>query len=280
MEFDSQYLNSEALTNLLVDWGAKLGVALAIFIVGRWNVGRLVSAIEQLMLRRANGPTLARFVCSILRWVGLLFVLITALSHLGIDTTSLVALLGAAGLAVGLSLQDSLGNFAAGVMIIVFKPFKKGDFIDAGGAMGTVDAISIFTTIMTTPDNKEIIIPNGSIIGGNITNYSARPTRRVDMVFGISYDDDLQKAKAILQEIIAADSRVLSEPAPVVTLGELADSNVNFLVRPWVNAADYWGVMWDTTEQVKLRFDAEGISIPFPQMDVHLQTSKEAVPKT
>jgi small conductance mechanosensitive channel len=212
--------------------------------------------------------------------VGLLFVLIAALSHLGIDTTSLVALLGAAGLAVGLSLQDSLGNFAAGVMIIVFKPFKKGDFIDAGGAMGTVDAISIFTTIMTTPDNKEIIIPNGSIIGGNITNYSARPTRRVDMVFGISYDDDLQKAKAILQEIIAADSRVLSEPAPVVTLGELADSSVNFLVRPWVNAADYWGVMWDTTEQVKLRFDAEGISIPFPQMDVHLQTSKEAVPKT
>jgi len=280
MEFDSQYLNSEALTNLLVDWGAKLGVALVIFIVGRWVVGRLISAIEQLMLRRASDPTLARFVCSILRWVGLLFVLIAALSHLGIDTTSLVALLGAAGLAVGLSLQDSLGNFAAGVMIIVFKPFKKGDFIDAGGAMGTVDAISIFTTIMTTPDNKEIIIPNGSIIGGNITNYSARPTRRVDMVFGISYDDDLQKAKAILQEIIAADSRVLSEPAPVVTLGELADSSVNFLVRPWVNAADYWGVMWDTTEQVKLRFDAEGISIPFPQMDVHLQTSKEAVPKT
>jgi len=280
MEFDFQYLTGEALTTLLVDWGAKLGVALVIFIVGRWVVGRLVSAIEQLMLRRANDPTLARFVCSILRWVGLLFVLIAALSHLGIDTTSLVALLGAAGLAVGLSLQDSLGNFAAGVMIIVFKPFKKGDFIDAGGAMGTVDAISIFTTIMTTPDNKEIIIPNGSIIGGNITNYSARPTRRVDMVFGISYDDDLQKAKAILQEIIAADSRVLSEPAPVVTLGELADSSVNFLVRPWVNAADYWGVMWDTTEQVKLRFDAEGISIPFPQMDVHLQTSKEAVPKT
>ena len=280
MEFDFQYLTGEALTTLLVDWGAKLGVALVIFIVGRWVVGRLVSAIEQLMLRRANDPTLVRFVCSILRWVGLLFVLIAALSHLGIDTTRLVALLGAAGLAVGLSLQDSLGNFAAGVMIIVFKPFKKGDFIDAGGAMGTVDAISIFTTIMTTPDNKEVIIPNGSIIGGNITNYSARPTRRVDMVFGISYDDDLQKAKAILQEIIAADSRVLSEPAPVVTLGELADSNVNFLVRPWVNAADYWGVMWDTTEQVKLRFDAEGISIPFPQMDIHLQKSKEAVPKT
>jgi len=280
MEFDFQYLTGEALTTLLVDWGAKLGVALVIFIVGRWVVGRLVSAIEQLMLRRANDPTLARFVCSILRWVGLLFVLIAALSHLGIDTTSLVALLGAAGLAVGLSLQDSLGNFAAGVMIIVFKPFKKGDFIDAGGAMGTVDAISIFTTIMTTPDNKEIIIPNRSIIGGNITNYSARPTRRVDMVFGISYDDDLKKAKAILQEIIAADSRVLSEPAPVVTLGELADSSVNFLVRPWVNATDYWGVMWDTTEQVKLRFDAEGISIPFPQMDIHLQKSKEAVPKT
>jgi len=270
MDFDPNIFDAETLTTFASEWGLRLGVALAIFVVGRWVVGRLVQLVDKVMTGRANDPTLTRFVCSIIRWAGLLFVLIAALSHLGIDTTSLVALLGAAGLAIGLSLQESLGNFAAGVMIIVFKPFKKGDFVDAGGAAGTVDSINIFTTVMTTPDNKEIIIPNGAIIGSNITNFSARPTRRVDMVFGIAYGDDLRKAKAILQEIIAEDSRVLPEPAAVITVGELADSSVNFLVRPWVNAADYWGVMWDTTERVKLRFDAEGISIPFPQMDVHV----------
>ena len=155
-------------------------------------------------------------------------------------------------------------------MLIVFRPFTKGDFIDAGGAMGVVDSISIFTTILTTVDNKEVIIPNGAIMGGNITNFSARPTRRVDMVFGISYDDDIRKAKTILEEIIAADDRVLAEPAPVISLSELADSSVNFVVRPWVNAADYWAVLWETTESVKLKFDEAGISIPYPQMDVHL----------
>lgn len=264
--------NQDELMNMATAWGIKLATALLIFIVGRWIVGRLISVIEAVMTKRASDATLVKFVCSLLRWVGLLFVVIAALSHLGIDTTSLIALLGAAGLAIGLSLQNSLSNFAAGVMLIVFKPFKKGDFVDAGGAMGTVDSISIFTTVMTTPDNKEIVIPNGSIIGGNITNFSARPTRRVDMVFGISYGDDIRKAKAILESIIAADSRVLPEPAPVITVGELADSSVNFLVRPWVNASDYWGVMWDTTEAVKLRFDEEGISIPFPQMDVHFKS--------
>jgi len=162
---------------------------------------------------------------------------------------------------------------AAGVLLIIFKPFKKGDFIDAGGAMGTIDSISIFTTIMTTSDNREVIIPNASIIGGNITNFSARPTRRVDMVFGISYGDDLRKAKTILEEIIASDTRILAEPAPVITVGALAESSVNFLVRPWVNSADYWRVLWDTTEAVKLRFDAAGISIPFPQVSVHMQPS-------
>ena len=155
-------------------------------------------------------------------------------------------------------------------MLITFRPFKKGDFVEAAGAMGTIDDISIFTTVMTTPDNKEIIVPNSSIISGNITNFSARPTRRVDMVFGVSYGDDLRKARRILEEVIAADDRVLADPAPVITVGELADSSVNFLVRPWVNAADYWPLLWDTTEAVKLRFDAEGISIPFPQMDVHV----------
>ena len=217
---------------------------------------------------------LIRFVASIVRWVFLLFVIIAALSQLGIDTTSLIALLGAAGLAIGLSLQSSLSNFASGVMLIIFRPFTKGDFVEAGGATGVVDSISIFTTTMTTPDNKEVIIPNGAVLGGNITNFSARPTRRVDMVFGISYDDNLLQAKKLLEEIIAADDRVLAEPAPVITVGELADSSVNFLVRPWVKAEDYWGVTWDTTEAVKLKFDAAGISIPYPQMDVHMDKAE------
>ncbi|MEM1190240.1 MAG: mechanosensitive ion channel domain-containing protein [Pseudomonadota bacterium] len=255
---------------VLIEYGTAILLAILIFYIGRFIVGRVVRVIQRIMLGRGTDETLVNFVCSIVRWLGLLFVVIAALSQLGVDTTSLVALIGAAGLAIGLALQSSLANFAAGVMLIVFKPFKKGDFVEAGGAMGTVDAISIFTTVMTTPDNKEIIVPNGAIIGGNITNFSARPTRRVDMVFGVSYSDDLRKARQLLEEIVAADSRILAEPEAVITVGELADSSVNFLVRPWVNAADYWGVLWDTTEAVKLRFDAEGISIPFPQMDVHV----------
>lgn len=263
----------------LMEAGTALLAAIAIFYVGRFVVNRLVNLTRRVMISRKVDETLASFIATVLRTLGLLFVIIAALSQLGIDTTSLVALLGAAGLAIGLSLQSSLGNLAAGVLLITFRPFKKGDFVEAGNAMGTIDSISIFTTMMTTPDNKEIIIPNGAIISNNITNFSARPTRRVDMVFGVSYDDDLREVRRILEEIIAADSRVLPEPAPVIQVSELADSSVNFIVRPWVNAADYWAVLWDTTEAVKLRFDAEGISIPFPQMDVHvpdLQKKPEA----
>lgn len=261
---------------MLIDYGTAVLFALLIFIVGRMVVSRIVSICNKVMIGRGMDETLVNFICSILRWVGLLFVAIAALSKLGIDTTSLVALLGAAGLAIGLSLQNSLGNLAAGVMLILFKPFKKGDFVEAGSATGSVEKISIFTTVLTTPDNKEVIVPNGAIIGDNITNYSSRPTRRVDMVFGIAYDDDLKHAKQLLEDIIAADSRVLAEPAPVITVGELADSSVNFLVRPWVNAADYWGVLWDTTEAVKLRFDEAGVSIPFPQMELHMQKPEDA----
>ena len=263
---------------MLIQYGTALITAILIFYIGRFVVNRVVKVINRVMISRGMDETLVNFVCSILQWVGLLFVVIASLSQLGIDTTSLVALLGAAGLAIGLSLQGSLGNFAAGVMLIIFKPFKKGDFIDAGGAMGVVDNISIFTTVLTTPDNREVIVPNGAIIGGNITNFSARPTRRVDMVFGISYGDDLLQAQAILKEIVAADERVLAEPAPVITVGELADSSVNFLVRPWVNASDYWDVLWDTTQAVKLRFDEAGISIPFPQMELHLPAREETAP--
>ena len=200
----------------------------------------------------------------------MLFVIVASLDQLGVDTTSLVAILGAAGLAIGLSLQDSLKNFAAGVMLLVFKPFKSGDFVEAGGTAGTVNKIGIFTSTMTTPDNKEIIVPNGAIYSGTITNFSAKETRRVDMVVGIGYDADLLKAKQVLQEMVEADPRILQEPAPTIAVAELADSSVNFVVRPWVQSADFWGVKFDFTEAVKLRFDKEGISIPFPQMDVHL----------
>jgi len=193
-----------------------------------------------------------------------------------VPTTSVVAILGAASLAVGLALQGSLSNFAAGVMILIFRPFKKGDYVEAGGAAGMVESIGIFTTVMTTPDNREVIVPNGAIIGNNITNYSARPTRRVDMVFGISYDDDIRKAKALLQEIVAADTRVLEDPAPVIALGDLGDSSVNFLVRPWVKAEDYWALKWEMTETVKQQFDEAGITIPYPQMDVHLHKPEPA----
>ena len=258
------------LNTYIIPWGIKIVLALLIFYVGRMVVSIVVGLVKKLLNSRDMDDILVSFLSSILRWVLLLFVIIAALSQLGINTTSLVALLGAAGLAIGLSLQSSLSNFASGVMLIIFRPFTKGDFVEAGGATGVIDNISIFTTTMTTADNKEIIVPNGAILGNNITNYSARPTRRVDMVFGISYDDDIRKAKQLLEEIIAADDRVLPEPAPVIVLGELADSSVNFLVRPWAKSEDYWALLWETTETVKLRFDEAGISIPYPQMDVHL----------
>lgn len=262
------------LETIVIPWGIKIALALAIFIVGRMAVAIVVKVAGKFMLARQMDEMLVKFLLSILRWVLLLFVIIAALSQLGVDTTSLVALLGAAGLAIGLSLQSSLANFASGVMLIVFRPFTKGDFVEVAGVSGSVDAIGIFTTTLTTPDNKEVIVPNGAVYTNAITNYSARPTRRVDMVFGIGYDDDIKKAKELLEQIVASDDRVLPEPAPVVALGELGDSSVNFLVRPWVNAADYWAVLWDTTESVKLKFDEAGISIPYPQMDVHFEKNE------
>lgn len=260
---------AELLHTYVIPWGTRIVLALAIFYVGRMVVSAVAGWVEKFMRARRMDEVLVKFLTAILHWVLLLFVIIAALSQLGIDTTSMVALLGAAGLAIGLSLQSSLSNLAAGVLLIIFRPFTKGNFVEAGGAMGVVEAISIFTTTLTTPDNKEVIVPNSAVLGNNIVNYSARPTRRVDLVFGVSYGDDLRKAKQLLEEIIAADTRVLSDPAPTIVVGELADSSVNFLVRPWVKSEDYWAVYWDTTESVKLKFDEAGITIPFPQMDVH-----------
>ena len=260
-----RYINDYA-----IPWGINIAMAIVIYVIGRIVVGFILSLFRRLMAKSKYDAMLVDFLEAIISAILMLFVIVASLNQLGVDTTSLVAILGAAGLAIGLSLQDSLKNFAAGVMLLVFKPFKSGDFVEAAGTAGTINKIGIFTTTMTTPDNKEIIVPNGGIYSNNITNYSAKETRRVDMVVGIGYDADLRKAKEILNEMVRADDRILSEPAPTVAVSELADSSVNFVVRPWCKASDFWGVKFDFTEQVKLRFDQEGISIPFPQMDVHL----------
>lgn len=261
---------SDQMLEWLYAYGPKILIALAIFVIGRIVVGMLVSLLKKVMKKADMDATLTSFLSSIAKIFLLLVVIIAALESLGVNTTSMVAILGAAGLAIGLALQSSLSNFSSGVMLIIFRPFKSGDFIEAGGAVGVVEEIRIFNTLMKTVDNKSIIIPNSNIMGGNITNYSAKETRRVDMVFGIGYDDDLKKAKTLLEKIVSEDSRVLQDPAPVIAVSELADSSVNFIVRPWVKSADYWGLYWDFMEKVKLTFDAEGISIPYPQTDVHL----------
>ncbi|MFT6268600.1 MAG: small conductance mechanosensitive channel [Alphaproteobacteria bacterium] len=258
------------LDTYLIPFGIKVAMAILIYVVGKIVVKILVNVFGKLMAKSQYDNMLIDFLKTIVSAILMIFVIIAALDQLGVNTTSLAAILAAAGLAIGLSLQGSLSNFAAGVMLLVFRPFKAGDFVDAGGASGTVKTVGIFTSMMTTPDNKEIIIPNGAIYGGNITNYSAKDTRRVDMVFGIGYDDDLKKAKSILEDMIAADPRVLAEPAPQVAVSELGDSSVNFVVRPWAASGDFWGLKFDFTEAVKLRFDQEGISIPYPQMDVHV----------
>ncbi len=264
------------LHDFIIPFAINIAMAIVIYIIGKIVVNVLVNVFGKLMAKSKYDDMLINFLKAIVKSILMLFVIIAALDQLGVDTTSLAAILAAAGLAIGLSLQGSLSNFASGVMLLVFRPFKAGDFIEAGGTSGTVKSISIFTTLMTSPDNKEIIVPNGAIYGGNIINFSAKDTRRVDMVFGIGYDDDLRKAKRILEEMITADSRVLADPAPKIAVSELGDSSVNFIVRPWVNSADYWGLKFDFTEAVKLRFDEEGISIPYPQMDVHVHKTESA----
>ncbi len=252
-----------------VPWAINVAMAIIIFVIGRIVVSFIMSMFRRVMAKSKHDEMLINFLESIISAILMLFVIVASLNELGVDTTSLVAIVGAAGLAIGLSLQDSLKNFAAGVMLLVFKPFKSGNFVEAAGTTGIVQKIGIFHTIMTSLDNKEITIPNGKIYNDNITNYSAKETRRCDMVFGIGYDDDLLKAKRILEELVQADERVLKDPAPLVAVSELGDNSVNFIVRPWVNSADNFALRLDFTEKVKLRFDEEGITIPYPQMDVH-----------
>ena len=253
-----------------IDFAISLTKAVAIFYVGKLLVRLLLKAVSKIMHKQEVDDTLESFVLSLSRIILMLFVIIAAVGALGIQTTSFIAVLGAAGLAIGLALQGSLSNFASGVLIVLFRPYKVGDFVEAAGIAGVVVQVEILTTIFKTGDNKQVIVPNGQVMGSIITNYSANDTRRVDMVIGVSYDDDLDKVRATLEELIAADDRVLTEPAHKIAVSELADSSVNFIVRPWVKSEDYWGVMFDMTEAVKKRFDAEGISFPYPQQDVHL----------
>ena len=250
--------------------GQNILYAALILLVGLWLAKHGKGWARRLMAKSGMDTMLASFLSNIAHILLVAFVIIAALGRLGIQTTSLVAIVGAAGLAIGLSLQNSLANFASGVLIIAFRPFKVGDYVEAGGISGVVEEILIFATRLRTGDNKTIIVPNSSITGNTITNYNARDTRRVDMLFSISYNDDIKKAKRILLEIINGDQRVLQDPAPVIAVSELGSSSINLIVRPWVNSADYWNLYWDMLEAVKLRFDEEDISIPYPQQDVHL----------
>lgn len=260
----------------LIPWTIRILTAAAIWFVGKWVADKLTGLIRQVMTRAKLDTMLVAFAGNIINTALLVVVIIAALDHLGIPTTSMLAVFGAAGLAVALALKDSLGNFASGVMLIMFRPFKVGDFIEAGGISGVPEEIRIFHTVMRTPDNRQITVPNGQITAGAIINFSAKPTRRIDLVFGISYGDDIRKAKAIIEGIVTADERVLTDPAPLIALGELADSSVNINVRPWVKTEDFWPVRADLLERVKLAFDEQGITIPFPQRDLHLHE----VPRT
>lgn len=256
----------------LIPWGIKALVAIAVFVIGRW-LAKLVVAILERMMKRANmESTLQNFLSAIAYSVLLIAVVIAALDQLGVDTTSLLAILGAAGLAVGLAMKDSLSNFAAGVMLIMFRPFRAGDYVEIAGTAGIVEKIRIFSTLLRSGDNREITVPNASIYSDTIVNVTARPTRRIDMVIGIGYDDDLRQARSLIEQVVSEEERILSEPAPIIRLAELADSSVNIDVRPWVKSEDYWTVRADLLERIKVRFDENGISIPFPQRDVHLYT--------
>jgi small conductance mechanosensitive channel len=259
----------EAILGVIGVYSLKVVVALAIFLIGKKLARFAVNMLVKIMEKAKVDETLIKFLDNVLYAVALVAIVLAALSQLGIETTSFIAILGAAGLAVGLAFKDSLSNVGSGIMIILFRPFKVGDFVQTAGEMGVVQEISIFHTIMKTGDNKVVIIPNSKITSDNITNFTGEDTRRCDFVFGVSYSDDIRLVKETLKEIIDQDSRVLKEPEPMVAVSELANSSVDFTVRAWVKTEDFWKFRFDTIEKVKLTFDEKGISIPFPQMDVH-----------
>lgn len=265
----------DKIYQLLTVYGIKVLAAIAIFVIGRWVAKGVRKLVERIMNKSKVDSTLVSFTANLVYIALLAFIVVAALGQLGIQTTSFIAILGAAGLAVGLALQGSLSNFAAGFLLIIFRPFKVGDLIEGAGVFGVVEAIQIFTTQLKTADNKTVIVPNAKMTDDNIVNWTVKGTRRVDLVMGIGYEDDIDKARSVMAEIIAADSRILKDPAPQIAVSELGDSSVNFVVRPWTRVEDYWGVYFDLTEKIKKAFDANGISIPFPQRDVHLYQHSE-----
>jgi small conductance mechanosensitive channel len=269
MDTSTEQLIETTLT-LVSTWGLQVVGAIAVLIVGRWVAALLRRGVTRGLERARVDATLVPFLAGITYYLALAVVLIAVLGLFGIETTSLVAVVGAAGLAVGLAMQGTLANFSSGVMLLIFRPFSKGDFVEVAGVKGSVQQIGIFTTTLSTPDNVRIIVPNSAVSGAIISNYSANDTRRNDMVFGVSYVDDLANAEDAIRRVLAADSRVLKEPEPVVAVAELADSSVNFVVRPWCSKDDYWPLRFDLMRRVKDELESSGCSIPFPQRDLHI----------
>lgn len=267
--------NSAKAIEMLMEYGPKFILAIVVLIIGLWIIKRVVRVLGEALGRREIEVTLKRFLENLVSVLLKALLIISVASMIGIETTSFIAILGAAGLAIGLALQGSLSNFAGGVLLLLFRPYKVGDFIETEGHKGTVYSIQIFTTVLKTGDNKTIFVPNGPVANNSIVNYSTEPTRRVDMVFGISYDDDIDKARSIIAQLISNETRRLKEPDYQILVSELADSSVNFSVRVWVNSSDYWGVYFDMQESVKKAFDEAGVSIPYPHSDVYLHQVEE-----
>jgi len=262
-------MDTSQLFEIGLQWGGTLLSALAVLVFGMWVAKRLTQWATSLLHRKSMDEAAAGFVGQIAYAILVVMVLLTALDQLGVDTTSMIAALGAAGLAIGLALQSSLSNLASGFLLVTLRPFKKGDYVEAAGTSGSVDQITMLQTRLVTPDNRKVTVPNSSVMSNTITNYSALPTRRLDLVVGVSYDDDIRQVKAVLEELVAGDERIMKEPSYLIAVAELADSSVNFNFRMWCKASDYWALKWDMTERIKLTFDERGISIPYPQRDVH-----------
>jgi small conductance mechanosensitive channel len=261
-------------TDYLLPWGGHLLTAIAIFYIGRMIAGVIGNTVSRMLTRTSLDPILSSFLLTLINTALMALILVAALSQLGLDTTSLVALVGAAGLAIGLALKDSLSHFAAGVMLILFRPFRVGDYVEVDSVAGSVDRITIFSTRLKTPDNRVVTIPNGNVFGNTMVNYSEEKTRRIDLVIGIAYGSNLLKAKQILIDLVEGHPLILKDPVYRVAVSELADSSVNFVVRPWVKSEDYWTVRFELMETIKLTFDKEGIEIPFPQLSIHMDKSE------
>ena len=270
MDAINEFITNSNIVEILISGAINLAIAIVIFVVGKWIAKRVQNTLEKMLRKREVDEVLVDFLGTMAYALVLVAAIIAAVDQLGIPATSFMAIIGAAGLAIGLALKDSLSNFASGVMLVLFRPFAKGDFVDAGGILGTVDEIHLVSTILTTPDNKQIIVPNSLMYSSAITNYSAKDTRRVDMAIGVGYDDDLKVAADVLQKVCSEHPKVLDEPATKIFINNLGDSSVDFVVRPWVKSEDYWGVLADVLETAKVELEAAGCNIPYPQTDVHL----------